>query len=128
MEHGKEGEQGESRSERELPGANAGMIAVEVAFAKPEEQVILKIEVTPGTTIEQAIEQSGILERFPEIDTAHLKAGIFGKLKKTDQPLREGDRVEIYRPLIADPKQVRKERAAAGKRMKKGGGEIKGDT
>ena len=103
---------------------NADLIAVEVAYAKPDEQLILKLEVAPGTTLQQAIEQSGILDRFPEIAPAHLKAGVFGKLKKLDQTLRAGDRVEIYRPLIADPKQVRKQRAAEGKRMKKGGGDI----
>jgi putative ubiquitin-RnfH superfamily antitoxin RatB of RatAB toxin-antitoxin module len=103
---------------------NAEQIAVEVAYAKPDEQLILKLEVAPGTTLQQAIEQSGILDRFPEIDPTRLKAGVFGKLKKLDQTLRAGDRVEIYRPLIADPKQVRKQRAAQGKRMKKGGGDL----
>ena len=103
---------------------NAEHISVEVAYAKPEEQLILKLDVLPGTTLRQAIEQSGILERFPEIDLSQLKAGVFGKLKKLDQTLREGDRIEIYRPLIADPKEVRKQRAAAGKRMKKGGGDL----
>jgi len=103
---------------------NAELIAVEVAYAKAEEQLILRLDVAPGTTLRQAIEQSGILDRFPEIDLTRLKAGVFGKLKKLDQTLREGDRVEIYRPLIADPKQVRKQRAAAGKRMKKGGGDL----
>jgi len=103
---------------------NAEQIAVEVAYAKPDEQLILKLEVVPGTTLQQAIEQSGILDRFPEIDPTRLKAGVFGKLKKLDQTLRAGDRVEIYRPLIADPKQVRKQRAAQGKRMKKGGGDL----
>ena len=103
---------------------NADLIAVEVAYATPDEQLILKLEVAPGTTLQQAIEQSGILDRFPEIVPARLKAGVFGKLKKLDQSLRDGDRVEIYRPLIADPKQVRKQRAAAGKRMKKGGGDL----
>jgi putative ubiquitin-RnfH superfamily antitoxin RatB of RatAB toxin-antitoxin module len=103
---------------------NAEHISVEVAYAKPEEQLILKLDVLPGTTLRQAIEQSGILERFPEIDLSQLKAGVFGKLKKLDQTLHEGDRVEIYRPLIADPKEVRKQRAAAGKRMKKGGGDL----
>ena len=103
---------------------NAEHISVEVAYAKPEEQLILKLDVLPGTTLHQAIEQSGILERFPEIDLSQLKAGVFGKLKKLDQTLREGDRIEIYRPLIADPKEVRKQRAAAGKRMKKGGGDL----
>ena len=105
--------------------ANAELISVEVAYARPDEQVILQLDVVPGTTLLQAVEESGILERFPEIDSGTLKAGVFGKLKKPDQVLREGDRVEIYRPLIADPKQVRKERAAAGKRMKKGGGDLK---
>ena len=103
---------------------SAEQIAVEVAYAKPDEQLILKLEVVPGTTLQQAIEQSGILDRFPEIDPTRLKAGVFGKLKKLDQTLRAGDRVEIYRPLIADPKQVRKQRAALGKRMKKGGGDL----
>jgi len=106
--------------------ANADRIAVEVAYAKADEQLILELEVAPGTTLQQAVEQSGILERFPEIDPARLKAGVFGKLKKLDQTLREGDRIEIYRPLIADPKQVRKQRAAQGKRMKKGGGDLGG--
>ncbi|HFD81283.1 MAG TPA: RnfH family protein [Gammaproteobacteria bacterium] len=105
---------------------NVETIPVEVAYARPDEQVIIGLDVPVGTTLKQAIEQSGILERFPEIDPEKMKAGIFGKLKKPDQVLTAGDRVEIYRPLIADPKAVRKERAAAGKRMKKGGGDIKG--
>jgi len=108
--------------------ASAERISIEVAYARPEEQVILKLDVAPGTSIQQAIEQSGMLERFPEIDVGTLKAGIFGKLKKLTQTLQQGDRVEIYRPLIADPKQVRKERAAAGKRMKKGGGTLDGTS
>ncbi len=103
---------------------NAELISIEVAYTKPEEQVILKLDVAPGTSMQQAIKQSGILEQFPEIDPGKLKAGIFGKLKKLTETLRQGDRVEIYRPLIADPKQVRKERAAVGKRMKKGGGSL----
>jgi len=103
---------------------NAELITVEVAYAKPEEQLILTLEVPVGTTLLQAVEQSGILERFREIDAQSMKAGIFGKLKKTDQVLQAGDRVEIYRPLIADPKQVRKQRAAEGKRTGKGGGVV----
>ena len=101
--------------------ANAEPITVEVAYARPEEQRIVSLEVMPGTTLRQAIEQSAILEHFTEIDLSNAKVGIFGKLKKLDETLRAGDRVEIYRPLIADPKQVRKQRAAAGKAMKKGG-------
>jgi len=104
--------------------ANAEMITVEVAYARPDEQLILETELTAGSTLLQAVEQSGIIERFAEIDLRTMKVGIFGKLKKQDQVLQQGDRVEIYRPLIADPKQVRKERAAAGKRMKKGGGSL----
>ncbi|HKJ08689.1 MAG TPA: RnfH family protein [Gammaproteobacteria bacterium] len=107
--------------------ASADRIQVEVAYARPDEQVILPVEVPEGTTLEQAVQQSGILERFPEIDFAQAKMGIFGKLNKRDYVLRPGDRVEIYRPLIADPKEIRKQRAAEGKRMKRGGGEIEGD-
>ncbi|MEN8803182.1 MAG: RnfH family protein [Thiogranum sp.] len=103
---------------------NADRIAVEVAYATPDEQLILQLEVAPGTSLQQAVHQSGILDRFPEIDPAQMKTGVFGKLKKLDQTLRAGDRIEIYRPLIADPKQVRKQRAAQGKRMKKGGGDL----
>lgn len=99
------------------------MIKVEVAYARPDTQVIIPLQVKDGATIREAIEQSGILDSFPEIDLAKNKVGIFGKLSKMDAVLREKDRVEIYRPLIADPKEVRKQRAADGKRMKKGGGD-----
>ena len=77
-----------------------------------------------GTTAAQAITTSGVLLKFPEIDLAQSKLGIFGKLVKPDTVLREHDRVEIYRPLIADPKEVRRQRALDGKVMKKGGGDI----
>lgn len=87
-------------------------IAIEVAYALPEEQVIIALDVPEGTTVQQAIELSGVLERYPHIDLSQQKVGIFGKLQKPDQVLRAGDRVEIYRPLIADPKQMRRERAA----------------
>jgi putative ubiquitin-RnfH superfamily antitoxin RatB of RatAB toxin-antitoxin module len=75
-----------------------------------------------GATIQQAIERSGLLEEFPEIDLTKNKLGIWNKLAKADAALRDKDRVEIYRPLIADPKEVRRQRAAEGKVMKKGGG------
>jgi hypothetical protein len=99
-------------------------IPVEVAYALPERQLILSLRVPPETTAAQAIQTSGILQKFPEIDLANNKIGIFGKLVKPDTVLREKDRVEIYRPLIADPKEVRRQRAAEGKAMKKGGGEL----
>jgi putative ubiquitin-RnfH superfamily antitoxin RatB of RatAB toxin-antitoxin module len=91
-----------------------------VAYALPEEQIILTLNAEPGITARQAIERSGILERFPQIDLASSKVGVFGKLAKLDVVLNAGDRVEIYRPLIADPKEARKKRAAEGKVMKKG--------
>lgn len=99
-------------------------ISVEVAYARPDQQVILSLKVPSGTTVEQAIRDSGILEKFPEIDLAVNKVGIFSKLAHLDMALRERDRVEIYRALIADPKEVRRKRAEEGKAMKKGGGEL----
>jgi putative ubiquitin-RnfH superfamily antitoxin RatB of RatAB toxin-antitoxin module len=94
----------------------------EVAYGQMQEQALLSVESETPLTVQQAIEQSGILERYPEIDLAKNKVGIFGKAAKLDAQLGEGDRVEIYRPLIADPKEARKKRAAEGKKMKKGGG------
>jgi len=99
----------------------AAQFEVEVAFAHEDNQQILSVLVSPGTTLEQAVEQSGILTLFPEIDLKLNKMGIFGKLGKKTAELKAGDRVEIYRPLIADPKEVRRKREADGKKMKKGG-------
>lgn len=96
---------------------------VEVAYALSDQQVILEVMVAVGTTAEQAVELSGILTQFPEIDLSVNKVGIFGKLGKKAAELKAGNRVEIYRPLIADPKEVRRKREAEGKRMSKGGGE-----
>lgn len=103
------------------------LIKVEVAYARDDVQVILPVEVEEGMNVEQAIERSGVLEQFPEIDLKTNKVGIFGRLCKMAEVLRARDRVEIYRPLIADPKEVRKQRAAEGKRMKKGGGDVDDD-
>lgn len=97
-------------------------IHVEVAFAKEEEQALLAVEGAKGMTVREAIERSGILKRFPEIDLDTNKVGVFGKVASLDNPLDTGDRVEIYRPLIADPKAQRKKRAAEGKVMRKGAG------
>ena len=93
---------------------------IEVAYALENKQTLLKIEVEAGTTLKQAIELSDILVLYPQIDLTKDKTGIFGKIAKLNTILREKDRVEIYRPLIADPKQVRKERAAQGKNMRSG--------
>lgn len=89
-----------------------GLIDVEVAYATPEQQVIVALKLAEGTTVEQAIQISELLDRFPEIERDNLKAGIFGSVCKLDQPLRQADRVEIYRPLIQDPKEARRKRAA----------------
>jgi len=101
----------------------AETISVEVVYAKPERQEIASISLPEGSTVEQAIAASGLLAMHPEIDLTKNKLGIYAKLAKPETPLRDRDRVEIYRPLIADPKEVRKQRAAEGKAMKKGGGE-----
>ncbi|NEV61317.1 RnfH family protein [Thiorhodococcus minor] len=87
-------------------------IQVSVAYVGPEGQVLRNLEALTGTRAQEAIEQSGILGQFPEIDLAINKIGVFGRLVKPDQVLQDGDRVEIYRPLIADPKEARKRRAA----------------
>ena len=102
--------------------ANAETIPVEVVYALPDRQVILALQVLADANIVDVIEQSGLLEQFPEIDLGKNKVGVFGKLGKLTDTLHAGDRVEIYRPLIADPKEVRKQRAAQGKVMKKGAG------
>lgn len=93
----------------------------EVAYGRADEQVLLHVEAASPLSVQQVIERSGILQRFPEIDLTQNKVGIFGKAAKLDALLRDGDRVEIYRPLIADPKAARKQRAAQGKGMRKGG-------
>ncbi len=92
------------------------MIAVEVVYALPQDQTLLALRVPDGTTVRQAIELSGILARHPEIDPVRYAAGIFGRSVRPDTVLRPGDRVEIYRPLIADPKERR--RHAAGNKTK----------
>ena len=89
----------------------AKTINIEVAYALPEQQVIIPLQVNIGTTIQKAIELSGICEQFDDIDLTTSKVGIFGKAEKPDTELREKDRVEIYRPLIADPKESRRKRA-----------------
>lgn len=98
-------------------------ISIELVYALPHEQTLLTFDVPQGTTLGQAVELSGILAKYPEIDPVKGKFGIFSKLSKADVVLREKDRIEVYRPLIADPKEVRRKRAEEGKVMKKGGGD-----
>jgi putative ubiquitin-RnfH superfamily antitoxin RatB of RatAB toxin-antitoxin module len=102
----------------------ADSIKIEVVYARPERQDVVPLTLPAGSSVRQAIEASGLLVRHAEIDLGKVKVGIFGRLSKPDVTLRDRDRVEIYRPLIADPKEVRKQRAAEGKVMKKGGGPV----
>lgn len=79
---------------------------VGIAYAKPTRQIWLKMDVPDGSTVREAIERSGLLEKFPEIDLENQKVGIFGRVTKLDKALQDGDRVEIYREIIADPELV----------------------
>jgi putative ubiquitin-RnfH superfamily antitoxin RatB of RatAB toxin-antitoxin module len=91
-------------------------IVVEVAYANAEQQKIITVEVDEGSTIEKVIDCSGIGEIFPELDLSKQKVGIFSRQMQMDDIVHEGDRVEIYRPLIVDPKEARKKRALKGKK------------
>ncbi len=94
-------------------------IQVEVAAALPDRQVVIPLMVEQGTTVWEAIRASGIRERLPDLLVDEKRLGIFGRICRADQVLCEGDRVEVYRPLTADPKEVRRQLAelerAAGK-------------
>lgn len=105
----------------------AEMLHVEVVYALPAKQQLVTLQLPAGSSVRQAIDASGLLQKHPEIDLTKNKIGIFAKLTKPDAVLRDRDRVEIYRPLIADPKEVRKQRAADGKVMKKGAGDSEGE-
>ncbi|MHB1215810.1 MAG: RnfH family protein [Thiobacillus sp.] len=106
---------------------SATNLNVEVVYALPSQQVLLQVPLAEGATVEDAIRASGVLDAFPEIDLARNKVGIFSKLVKLDDAVRDKDRVEIYRPLIADPKEVRRKRAEEGKVIRKGGGDAASD-
>ena len=91
------------------------MIHVEVAYALPDRQTLLAIDVPENSNVKQAIELSGILQQHQDIDLNANKVGIWSKTCKLTQEVKSGDRIEIYRPLIADPKEVRKRRAEKAK-------------
>lgn len=93
------------------------LFEVEVAYARPEEQMIVPVRVAPGCTALQAVQDSGILEHFPEIDLEQAKLGVFSKVvaRPGEHVLQPGDRVEIYRPLLIDPKEARANRAKKAK-------------
>ena len=94
------------------------VLKVQVCYALLEQRFLEEFHVQPGTTIAKAIDASGVLKHFPLIDLSQQRVGIFGKLKTMDTVLREGDRIEIYRPLQADPKETRRRRAAHRKHAK----------
>ena len=106
----------------------ADQINVEVCYAQSATQALVGVKLPAGATLQQALESSGLLQKYPEIDLKKNKFGVWNKLSKLDTPLRDKDRVEIYRPLIADPKEVRKQRAAEGKVMKKGAGDADSES
>jgi putative ubiquitin-RnfH superfamily antitoxin RatB of RatAB toxin-antitoxin module len=84
---------------------------IQLCYALPEQAVVIDLDIEIGYTLEQAIAKSGLLAQFPEIDLTQNKIGIYGKLKPLDTVLRDGDRIEIYRPLQADPMESRRRRA-----------------
>lgn len=90
-------------------------IIIEVVYALPTKQTLLQVSLEQGATVEEGINASNILSAFPEIDLAKTKVGIWSRVVKLKDTLRDGDRIEIYRPLIADPKEVRKRRAEKAK-------------
>lgn len=87
------------------------MIHVEVVYALPQEQRVVSLVVNKELTVEQIIEKSGLLTLYPEIDLKVNKVGVFSRNVKLDSQVRENDRIEIYRPLLADPKEIRRKRA-----------------
>ena len=89
----------------------SGKIAVEVAYALPQKQYLQRVTLDEGATIEQAIQASGLLTLRDDIDLTKNKVGIYSRPVKLDDVVHDGDRVEIYRPLIADPKELRRQRA-----------------
>ena len=90
-------------------------ITVEVAYALPHNQVLVEVQLPAGATAVEAAQRSGIASKFAGVDLDNVTFGIFGQIVASRQVLRDGDRVEIYRPLIADPKEVRKARAVRAK-------------
>lgn len=91
------------------------MPSVEVIYATLDQQVLIKVAVEENATIESCIQKSGVLDQHPEIDLTHFKVGIFSQVKPLAHEVKPGDRIEIYRPLIADPKAARRKKAEAAK-------------
>lgn len=85
-------------------------LSIEVCYALANEQTVIAVDLPQGATLQQALDASGILQRYPQIDLGTQKVGVFGKLKPLDTVLADHDRVEIYRPLLVDPKLSRQRR------------------
>ena len=99
-------------------GGDADSIHVEVIYAEPQRQALIRLRLPAGTTLQQAVEASGLIWKYPAIDLTKL--GIYGKISKADTVLCNQDRIEIYRPLIADPAELRRKRSAARLTLDKG--------
>jgi putative ubiquitin-RnfH superfamily antitoxin RatB of RatAB toxin-antitoxin module len=97
------------------------LIRVEIAYALRDRQSLITVEMEEGGTVAEAIRRSGVLTEFPEIDLRRAQLGIFGQRVSLEAPVRDGDRVEIYRPLIADPKDARRERVQQAQRRSRRG-------
>jgi putative ubiquitin-RnfH superfamily antitoxin RatB of RatAB toxin-antitoxin module len=93
-------------------------IQVEVVYALPHEQTVVSLEVRSGTTVAQAIELSGLAAKYPQLTLGRDNVGIYGRRVELSDWVRDGDRIEIYRPLIADPKEARRTRSRAGTRSR----------
>lgn len=98
---------------------NNPLIHVEVVYALPHEQKVFELAVAPDLTVQEIIEQSGVLVAYPEIDLATNKVGVYSRNVKLDATVRDRDRIEIYRPLLADPKEIRRKRAEQAKASQK---------
>ena len=95
--------------------ANADAIEVQVVYAAPRRPFAKTLALPAGSSVEQAVRASGLLDAFPELDLAHRRVGVFGEFVRLDECLHGGERVEIYRALIADPKEARQRRVQAKK-------------
>jgi len=92
----------------------SGTIHVEVAYARPDQQCVLSVRVEPGTAAREVLRLSKLVDAFPEVDILTCSIGVFGQPVDDDYPVKEGERVEIYRPLARDPREARRELAKRG--------------
>ena len=95
-------------------------IDVEVVFALPDRQALIEVSLPGGASVADAIEASGIHREFPDLELDACDVGVWGRIVKRNRTLRQGDRVEIYRPLLIDPKEARRQLATMGRTMKDG--------